>query len=120
MFINARLPIRKLFTDLCTIETSVETTDIYGGTSYEDVILCENEPCRISYSTFKNADDSNNGASNISQIIKLFIREDLNIPTGSRLTVTRGSVTGEYKASGVPAIHSNHQEINLELVKKYA
>lgn len=120
MFVKARLPIRKLFTDLCTIKTSVLTNDVYGGTSYEDDVLCENEPCRISYSSFKNADDSNNGASEIAQNIKLFIREDLTIPAGSRISVTRGSVTTEYKASGVPAIHSNHQEINLELVDKYA
>lgn len=120
MFVKARLPIRKLFTDLCTITNSVLTTDAYGGTSYTDTTICTNEPCRISYSSFNNADDSNNGASSITQNIKLFIREDLSIPAGSKITVKRGTVTTEYKASGVPAIHSNHQEINLELVEKYA
>lgn len=120
MFTKARLPIRKLFTDKCTITNCTITKDVYGATSYIDEVICTNEPCRISYSIFANAEDSNNGATSITQHIKLFIREDLHILAGSKITVNRNGNITQYKASGVPAIYDNHQEINLDLVEKYA
>lgn len=120
MFSKARFPIRKLFTDVCTITNNSPVVDEFGSTTFEEVVVCDNEPCRISYSSFQNAEDSQNGASDITQNIKLFIREDLTILAGSKISVTRGNNTTIYSASGVPAIHSNHQEINLQLVKKYA
>lgn len=120
MFIKTRIPIRKLFTDKCTVEVTLLRTDVFGATNYENIILCEDEPCRISYSSVKSADDTNNGASIIEQKVKLFIREDLHIPAGSKITVTRGNVNTDYKSSGQSAIYSNHQEINLELVERYA
>lgn len=120
MFKKARLPIRKLFTDKCTITNTQLITDVYGATTSVDEVICTDEACRISYSNFNNADDSNNGATSITQQIKLFIREDLTILAGSKITVNRNGNITQYKASGVPAIYDNHQEINLDLVEKYA
>jgi hypothetical protein len=120
MFKRARLPIRKLFTDTCTIISNERlVVDDFGSMETNEVIICENEPCRLSFSTFKNGDTVNDGPAEITQLIKLFIREDLVIPVNSRVIITRNDTTTEYKCSGKAALHSNHQEINLKLGDDY-
>ncbi len=59
-------------------------------------------------------------AVTIAQVTKLFIAPEINIKAGSKLVITHEGVTTEYIRSGVPAIHSNHQEVVIELFKEYA
>ena len=49
------------------------------------------------------------------QTIKLFISPLVNVPAGSKITVTQNNQIQVYKASGQPAVYTNHQEIELEL-----
>lgn len=120
MFKRARLPIRKLFTDTCTIISNEKlVVDDFGSMQTKEVIICENEPCRLSFSTFKSTEPTYDGPYNLTQEIKLFIREDLVIPVNSRIEVIRNGVKTEYKCSGKAALHSNHQEINLKLGDDY-
>ena len=49
------------------------------------------------------------------QTIKLFISPLVNVPPGSKITVTQNNQTQVYKSSGQPAVYTNHQEIELEL-----
>lgn len=119
MFKRARLPIRKLFTDTCEITDKELVEDDFGSIETKKVIICENEPCRLSFSTFKSTEPTYDGPYNLTQEIKLFIREDLVIPANSRIKVTRNGVETEYKCSGKAALHSNHQEITLKLGDDY-
>jgi hypothetical protein len=120
MFKQSKSAIRKLFTDSCTIINFIQKENVYGSTIIEKVVVCENEPCRLSYSSFKPTKSTEHCASELEQEIKLFIREDLEIVAGSKIIITRNGITTEYDASGQPAIHTNHQEINLNLVGRYA
>lgn len=119
MFKRARLPIRKLFTDTCTITSKELVEDDFGSMETNEVIICENEPCRLSFSTFKSTEPTYDGPYNLTQEIKLFIREDLVIPVNSSVIITHNGVETEYKCSGKAALHSNHQEINLKLGDDY-
>ena len=81
--------------------------------------VIENQPCRLSFETVKAAAQSDSAAA-ITQIIKLFISPDISIKAGSKITVAQDGVTADYSCSGVPAVYPTHQEIILELSRKWA
>jgi len=64
--------------------------------------------------------DINNAAPYLNQTITLFIRPDLPIKEGSIIEVTQHNVTTKYKRSSKPAVHSQHQEVLLELYEDKA
>ena len=52
--------------------------------------------------------------------MKLFIAPDIEVKSGSKITVTQNGVTAEYSASGEAAVYESHKEIMLELWKGWA
>ena len=74
-------------------------------TSEKEVVVLEDEPCRLSY-------------SNVSA--KLFLSPDTQIKSGSKIAVTQAGITRAYECSGVPAVYPTHQEIVLTLSERYA
>ena len=88
-------------------------------TAEKDVVVLENQPCRLSFETLKSAQQTE-AATSITQIIKLFLNPEITVKPGSKLTVTQDGVTADYKCSGVPAIYPTHQEIVLELFERWA
>lgn len=87
-------------------------------TGYKDVIVLENQPCKLSYEKIQAAAQSESSASVIQQT-KLFVSPDIEIKAGSKLTVTQAGVTTDYTNSGVPAVYPTHQEIVLDLFKEW-
>lgn len=85
----------------------------------KDVLLCEDEPCRLSYVTVGAADNTDTVA-NIVQTIKLFIRPEIVIPAGSKIEVSQNGRLKKYIASGESAVFSNHQEVVLEIARDKA
>ena len=84
-----------------------------------DILVVENEPCRISFKSLAPAAQTN-GPAELSQEIKLFIAPEHNIKEGSKIVVNRNGKILEYKHSGASALYDSHQEIVLTLVKEYA
>lgn len=84
-----------------------------------DVVVLENQPCRISFEKLQTAVQSESAAT-ITQGATLFVSPDISIKAGSKLTVTQDNVTTDYTRSGVSATYPTHQEIALELFKEYA
>lgn len=112
---SVRKAIESLYVGLCTItNTQAVFDETTKRTTFKDVLLVENEPCRLSFSTIKETSPSDTIAS-VSQVVKLFIRPDLEIKAGSRITVTQNGRTTKYISSGQSAVHTNHQEIILSL-----
>ena len=113
-------PLAKLWTGRCTIYEYKDYTDpITHQTIQKEVVVIENEPCRLSYK-HEQATNIQSGAAVVSQSIKLFIRPDLTIKAGSVIEITQHGVTCKYKGSGQPAVYCNHQEIVLELYNNEA
>ena len=114
--------VKRLWTGKCTITVLQHETDEANGRAKEkEVDLYTDVPCRISFDTVSAAEtDYENGATKLQQTITLFLASDMQIPPGSKLTVTQNGVTGVYRQSGQPAVYSAHQEIPLELFKEWA
>lgn len=84
-----------------------------------DVVVLQDEPCRLSFEKIQTAVQSESAAT-IVQGVKIFVSPDISIKAGSKLTVTQDNVTTDYTRSGESAIYPTHQEIMLELFKEYA
>lgn len=109
-----RAAIESLYTGKCTIIQAQEVFDtVTKRTTFEDVAVCENEPCRLSFST-KRAADQNGPVASAEQEIKLFIRPELVILAGSKIVVTQNGKTVKYEAAGESAYYTNHQEVILK------
>lgn len=88
-------------------------------TSEKEVVVLEDEPCRLSYSNV-SAVDQTEAAAKTAQVTKLFLSPDTQIKSGSKITVTQAGITRAYECSGVPAVYPTHQEIVLTLSERYA
>ena len=115
----------KLWKDKATIKVKEKYTKTNGATGTLDSVLCTNEPCKLSFfNNFKMNDSTkaNLVSAAVFQNIKLFIKPDLDIPEGSKVTVTthkNGKVL-HYKSSGATSMFTDHQEIILEVDKEWA
>lgn len=115
--------LKRLWKDKCTIETTTSTTKPNGATGKVWSVLVEDEPCKLSF--FDSVAQTNSasnvvGAAEVFQQIKLFIRPDLEIPAGSRITVIRKNRELHYEASSISEQFTNHQEIILKDVQRWA
>lgn len=111
--------VSRLWTGRCDVVEYAEVTDEKTHiTNMQEVTTLKDIPCRISFETIKEAQQTEAPAKG-EQIIKLFVGSDINIPEGSKIIVTQNGVTGEYKASGIPAVYTAHQEILLEVFKEW-
>ena len=118
--VNQKAALESLWTGSCTIYVKQTSLDERTKkTVAEDVAVYENRPCKLSFETIKSTSE-NSDASLVSQAVKLFISSEVQIPPGSKIVVTQNGSTGTYSNSGLPARYKYHQEIPLELFKKYA
>lgn len=118
-------PLSLLWTGRVTIYEYQDVTNLETyETTQELVAVVTDEPCRVSFGehayAFGQTVAIENGSPVIAQTITLFIRPDLNIKAGSIIEVTQNNVTTKYKRAAQPAVHSNHQEILLELYEDHA
>ena len=112
--------LESLYAGRCDIISQQEVFDpVSKQTSFESVTVVANQPCRLSFKTITMAQEGT-GATRLVQVIKVFIAPEIEVEAGSRLVITQNGKTAEYKASGEPAIYSNHQEIILELAGDFA
>lgn len=89
-----------------------------GTTGFCDVDVIINQPCRLSFSSSRAVSDGMQAG--MGQSVKLFVKPEISILPGSKITVTQNGVTTAYKQSGVPAVYETHHEIMLELFEGWA
>ncbi|WP_331674612.1 hypothetical protein [Clostridioides difficile] len=112
---KTRKAIEMLYRDKCTIVEYQPIKDpITKRTNNKEVIVLENQPCKLSYKNIVSATEGK--VAKLEQTIKLFISPDIEIKAGSKLIIN----DKEYVRSGESAIYPNHQEIILELFKDKA
>lgn len=86
----------------------------------EEVVVLEEQPCKLSYEKVSQASQSGSTA-NVVQVTKIFLAPEVQIKEGSKITVTtKAGITKEYKQSGIPAIYPTHQEVVLEAFERWA
>jgi len=119
-----RKAIESLYTDTCSIVERQEITNpITKKTAFTEVTVLADQPCRLSFGSLPTTSDGS--AAEMTQVVKLFISPDIDVKPGSKIIVSRTTsddkkVETSYSNSGKPAIHSNHQEINLELFERWS
>ena len=117
--VNSKKILSRMWTDSLTVTEDQEVTNPDGSTGYEPVIVLEGQPCKLSFSSSPSARRTDTDAP-LSQFIKIFLDNDITINPGSRIIITRGDRVFEFRQSGIPAIFSGHQEIELTTVKEFA
>lgn len=107
--------LKRLWLDTCNVYIQEKVkNEITKRTEFVEILIIENEPCKLSFNSITSADNSNN-VSSVNQSITIFIDNELKIPSGSKIVVTRQNQNFIYKQSGQPRLFTNHQEIKLEL-----
>jgi len=105
---------------LCTITEYRDVTDEKTRLSSEqEVVVIVDQPCRLSFEKLAATVQTEMAAAK-AQRIKLFLAPEITVNSGSKIVVTQNGRTGEYSASGEPAIYFTHQEITLELFRGWA
>lgn len=118
--VKARKAVEMFYTGTCTVVEYQEVKKANKSTAFEEVVVLENQPCRLSYSTIDRTSGTDTGASSVVKITKLHISPDINVKAGSKIIVTQNNVTEVYKNSGEPAIYTTHQEIVLEHFERWS
>lgn len=117
--VKARKAVESLYDGKCTIIEHQKVKKENKSTGFSDVTVLKDQPCRLSFKTIKNTEQSKTAASLI-QVTKVFLAPDIEVKPGSKLIITQDGVTTEYKNSGKPAMYKTHQEIILELFDRWA
>lgn len=125
LFSPLKAAVESLYSGTCTVTATTPTFDeSTKQTTNTETTLFTNKPCRLSFISAPPSDKlasfSNNlihsdtpRAHFVDQQIKLFIDPALDIPPGSKISVTQNGLTQYFKSSGAPAVYSSHQEIEL-------
>ncbi|MEY8367545.1 hypothetical protein AALA24_02140 [Anaerovoracaceae bacterium 42-11] len=111
-----RKAVELLYEGTCTITIYESYLKPNKATGHREVIVLEDEPCRLSYNGFPAAEKGETGATK-QQSIKLFLPPEIDVVPGSKITVTQNGVTEDYCRSGQPAVYATHQEVELDLWK---
>lgn len=90
-----------------------------GRTEPVERVTASDLSCRISFATVKSTEPDEE-AARVVQTVTLYIDPSVEIPEGSKITVTQNDVTGDYERSGKAAVYTCHQEVPLELWEGWA
>lgn len=124
-FSPLKAAVESLYSGTCTVTATTPTFDeSTKQTTNTETILFTNKPCRLSFISAPPSDKLVSFSHNlihsdtprahfVDQQIKLFIDPALDIPPGSKISVTQNGLTQYFKSSGAPAVYSSHQEIEL-------
>ena len=117
--VKARKAVESLYDGRCTITEYQKVKKENKSTGFDEVVVLENIPCRMSYKSV-NPTNQTDTAGAVTQGITVYLSPDVLVKPGSKLTITQNDVTSEYKSSGKPAVYSTHQEVSLELFKGWS
>ena len=117
--VAVRKAIELSYIGTCTITEHRKIKKENKSTGFQDVVVLQNQPCKLSYEKVTNTNQTESAAALI-QTAKLFIAPEIQVKPGSKLTISQNGITTEYKNSGEPAVYGTHQEIVLELFKGWS
>lgn len=113
----ARKALESTYEGRATVVEYQKIKDEYGLTSFQEVTVLEDQPCKLSFETLTST--SGDPVATVTQGVKLFLAPDVVIKAGSKIIVTQNGRITEYSNSGVPAVYSTHQEIMLTLFENW-
>ena len=114
--LNNKNDLEKLYTDTFSIYRTITKEDGYGGTIEDEILVSENNKCRLSKATIKNSSTPIINSS--EQEFRLFIPLKIEVLQNDRLEIHRGSSKYTARAS-FPFKYFDvipHQEVVLKEV----
>lgn len=106
-----------LWKDSCTI-TVRKPVDDEAITRFVEEDMVTGQPCKLSFESLSAVGDGN--VASTAQLVKLFLDKNVKIPAGCKITVLRDGETFVFARSGEPGVFTYHQEVPLELWKRWA
>lgn len=116
---SARKAIESMYIGRCSITEYRKIKQENKATGFEEVVVLENQPCRLSFESISSTKPTESVAL-LPQTAKVFIAPDIPIKPGSKLIIKQNGITTAYKSSGEPARYSTHQEMMLTLFDGWA
>ena len=117
-----RKALERTWKDRCNVFVQEKRTDpVCGLTDFEETLLCEDLPCKLSFESLTAV--GNGSVAALSQSVKLFLAPEQEIPAGCKIVVTRAEKPERqliYTRSGEPGLFTDHQEILLVPFREYA
>ena len=117
--VKVRKAVESLYDGICTITEYQKIKKENKSTAFDEVVVLENQPCRMSFKTVTPTNQTGT-ASDVTQAITVYLSPDIVVKPGSKLTITQNGVSTEYKSSGKSAVYSSHQEIPLVLFEEWS
>ena len=111
--VSARGALRKLWLDACTVYEYQPVVKGNGGTVHEEAAVLVDEPCKLSFSRLAPVNQTDTAAS-VTQVVKLFLDETLEIKVGAKIVVNRQGKAFIYAHGGKTGVFTHHQEVVLE------
>lgn len=116
--VKARKLFEKFYIGKCTITEKKRVVDtITHKTTWTNVDILTDEPCRLSHTT-KTTATKNDSITEIKKQITLYIAPEHNIKAGSKISITQNGRTIDFEKSGEASFYTTHQEIPLSLFKE--
>lgn len=121
-----------LYDYVCRVIVRKKVKAADGSFRFEDKVLYEGLPCRISYESVSSAKRSSRLerlnftrkndtlAAEISATVRLFVSPDADIPPGSKVVVSGVDKEFCFVSSGIAAVYPGHKEIVLISSEEYA
>lgn len=117
--VKARQAIEKLYNHSCSVVVKEEYTKPNHSTGFKEVEIISDQPCRISFSSVSDTQETSSAAK-VIQTVKLFIAPEVKIPPGSKLIITHDGIESLFSKSGEPSTYPTHQEIMLDVWTTWA
>jgi len=115
--VRRRKAIQSLWSGVASVTVCEGVLDpATGRTEPAERVTVEEVPCRVSYRTVSPAAPEGEAAQ-AGQGVSLYLEPVVDIPEGSKVTVTQNGVTRDYARSGKAAVYSCHQEVPLEVFR---
>lgn len=108
----------RTYVGTCDVVEHQKTLRENKTTAFEEVLVAEGVPCRLSY-TSKAPTTPQDLVAEVEQVATLFIAPEVEIRPGSKVVVTQHGIPTAYCSSGQPAIYETHQEIRLTLFERW-
>lgn len=114
--------IEPFYTDVCSVYEK-RAVNTGGRTEFEETVIYENIPCRISIKSYlfgEKAAEEKENLLEVNKRAKIFLPPEYYINPGSRIKVRTKNRETVYAKSGMMSCYTSHNEVMAELVKNYA
>lgn len=123
--VRLRKDTKRLFNCRCNVYEKEEFKNEAGITRHREVLVMENIPCRISYSTGMLFNKPNSGKEDKDAVkdplyVKIFTASDILIKPGSKIAVTNEKGERIFYHSGERAEYLSHNEVLVENFKEWS